>query len=122
MNNPRETERTEQMMDEQLQASITRLRQALGAIDESRANRDVPKDVELAVDDLRRSFWGVLTTTFAADAEEYLVQMRIRRAREILTDVLADLYTGTLAVGRPGSDELGATARQLYTALAGVMA
>ncbi len=107
-------------MKEELEVSVAQLRRALDTVGKSGSNGDVPEDVGLAVDDLRRSLWGALTTTFAADAEEYLVEMRIRRAGEMLQDLLADLYTGTLSIRAPGTDELRTTTAELRAALEGL--
>ncbi len=107
-------------MVEELRTSISRLRRALETTQTSDAENEVPHDVGLAVDDLRRSLWGALTTTFAADAEEYLVTMRVRRASETLQDVLAELYTGALSIRAPGTEELRVLTSELRTSLEGM--
>ncbi len=104
-------------MVEELRSSISRLRRALETAQIPDAENQVPHDVGLAVDDLRRSLWGALTTTFATDAEEYLVTMRVRRASETLKHVLADLYTGALSIRAPGTEELRELTSELRTAL-----
>ena len=104
-------------MDEKLQISITRLREVLDSIPASEGQEIVPEDVGLAVDDLRRSLWGALTTSFAADAEDYLIAMRIRRANEMLNDALADLHTGAMSMHAPEADELRRTTGALRAAL-----
>ena len=110
----------ESTMDEELRISISRLRRALETTEKPDADNEVPDDVGLSVDDLRRSLWGALTTTFATDAEEYLVAMRVRRASEMLQDLLADLYTGTLSMRAPGTDELRAVTSELNASLEGL--
>ena len=104
-------------MVEELRSSISRLRRALETAQIPDAENQVPHDVGLAVDDLRRSLWGALTTTFATDAEEYLVTMRVRRASEMLRDVLADLYAGVLSIHAPGTDDLRAVISELRMSL-----
>ncbi len=107
-------------MVEELRSSISRLRRALETAQIPDAENQVPHDVGLAVDDLRRSLWGALTTTFTTDAEEYLVTMRVRRASEMLHDLLADLYTGALSMRAPGTDELRAATSELRASLEGL--
>ena len=107
-------------MDKELRISISRLRRALETTETPDGENEVPNDVGLSVDDLRRSLWGALTTTFATDAEEYLVTMRVRRASEMLQDLLADLYTGALSMRAPGTDELRAVTSELRTSLEGL--
>ena len=80
-------------------------------------DREVPDDVGLAVDDLRRSMWGALTTTFVDDAADYLVSMRVRRSTEMLKEILADLYTGAIGIRTPGTGDLRAATSALRTAL-----
>ncbi len=104
-------------MDEELQISVSRLRRVLDSAEKPEAGHEIPPDVGLAVDDLRRSLWGALTTTFTTDAEEYLVTMRVRRAGEMLRDVLADLYAGVLSIHAPGTDDLRAVVSELRMSL-----
>lgn len=107
-------------MDEQLRISISRLRRALEATEKPDADNEVPNDIGLSVDDLRRSLWGVLTTTFTTDAEEYLVTMRVRRASEMLQDLLTDLSTGALSMRAPGTDKLRTVTSELQASLDGL--
>jgi len=107
-------------MDEELRISISRLRRALETTETPDAEDEVPDDVGLSVDDLRRSLWGALTTTSVTDAEEYLATIRVRRAGEILQDLLADLHTGALSMRAPGTDELRAVTSELRASLEGL--
>ena len=107
-------------MENELRDSIQGLRRVLTTVETSAGQNDVPEDVELAVDDLRRSLWGALTTTFAKDAEEYVVDMRVRRANEMLQDVLADLLTGGLTVRAIGMEELRVVTSELWASLEGL--
>ena len=104
-------------MVEELRSSIAGLRRALETAQPYDADHQVPDDVCLAVDDLRRSLWGALTTTAGTDEAEYLVAMRVRRASETLQDVLADLYTGAISIRALGTDELRAATSALRAAL-----
>jgi hypothetical protein len=104
-------------MDKNLRVSVTQLRGVIESIPTSEPSEKVPEAVGLAVDDLRRSLWGALTTSFAGDATDYLVAMRIRRANEMLRDVLADLHTGDMSMHSPGAGELRQTTGELRMAL-----
>ncbi len=108
-------------MSDELQTSIDHLRTLINAVEFAPAeDKTVPEGLGLAVDDLRRTLWGALTTTFASDAQDYLIDMRVRRASEMCQDILADLLTGAMTPQTPGTDELATAVRDLRTAIQGI--
>ncbi len=102
---------------EELQLSVDQVRSVLSVMDaqDDRGIDRVTTDVKMAVDDLRRSVWAVLTTLQVGDAEQYLNDVRIRRAREICQSVLDDVARTTSAAG---AEELHQHVRSLRQALA----
>jgi len=91
---------------EELRDEIDRVRSALNILETGMAGGDdtseAARDLGLAVDNLRRSVWAVLTTKHSGDYDGFLGRIRLRRAREICEEVLAELYAGTITVDTPG--------------------
>lgn len=89
-----------------LAASIAQVRGALDVLDargigEERRS-EIARDLGVAVDNLRRTVWAVLTTKHSGDIESFLARIRMRRATEICEEALADLYAGTVSLETPG--------------------
>ena len=92
--------------DSDLSASIAQVRGALSVLDAKgigeEQRSEIARDLGVAVDNLRRTVWAVLTTKHSGDFESFLARIRMRRAREICDEALADLYAGTVPVETPG--------------------
>jgi hypothetical protein len=83
----------------------------------SNPHPEAKQHIGLAVDDLRRSLWAVLTTAHAADSDVYLSEVRVRRASEICSEILADLYADGLSAQAPGIREFRAWVHGLRAGL-----
>ena len=106
-----------------LTKGIGQLRDTLSMLDAKETQNSVPsaaEDIGLAVDDLRRSLWAVLTTAHTADADAYLSETRVRRTYDVCSDILADVYTGGLNPHDAGLGEFRAWTHGLRAALARV--
>jgi len=103
------------MSREDLRKGVDQIRKALNAFDAGLGDRPAEgvRDLGLAVDDLRRSVWAVLTTRHSGNYEDFLARIRVRRARECCEDVLADLHAETVTRDTPGLPVLHATLREL---------
>jgi hypothetical protein len=89
-----------------LQIGIDEIRRALTKFDAGLSFGEHPsegvRDVGLAVDNLRRSTWAVLTTRHSGDYDAYLARIRIERATDACEDLLSDLYAEAVAPNMPG--------------------
>ncbi len=103
--------------DELLQTSLDGLRSKLDIIDAEMARGHPPAEaltaVEQAVSAVRRDIWVLLTAQHAHDIQSYTSKIRVRRAREMCEDVLADLHAETLPPNTPGLEVFRATLRNL---------
>ncbi len=111
------------MTRDELTKGIRQLRDTLSMLDANETRNTIPnaaEDIGLAVDDLRRSLWAVLTTVHTGDADAYLRETRVRRTCEVCSDILADVYAGGLNPHDAGLGEFRAWAHGLRAALAGV--
>jgi hypothetical protein len=88
----------------ELQQGIEQVRNAIAAldIDAGQAGSEGARDLGIALDNLRRTFWAVLTTKHSGDFDNFLARIRLRRATEICEGVLADLYAGAVTSDSPG--------------------
>ncbi len=90
----------------ELRRALDELRGALGVLESDLALDDAPQaavqDLAQAVTGIRGSVWEFLKAEHADDYDRYLGKIQLRRAIEILEDVLSDLYADTLAPNTPG--------------------
>jgi hypothetical protein len=71
------------------------------------------RDLGLAVDDLRRSVWAVLTTKHSGSYADFLARIRVRRATECCEEMLAELHAETVTRNTPGLPVFQATLKEL---------
>ncbi|KPJ92095.1 MAG: hypothetical protein AMS18_08075 [Gemmatimonas sp. SG8_17] len=94
------------MSKQDLQRGIDEIRRALTELDADLPVDEHPsegvRDVGLAVDNLRRSTWAVLTTRHSGDYDAYLARIRIHRATQACEDLLSDLYAEAVVPIMPG--------------------
>jgi hypothetical protein len=74
------------------------------------------RDLGLAVGNVRRSTWAVLTSAHSDNYENFLARLRVRRATETCEEVLSDLYADTVPATAPGLDLFQAALRELARA------
>jgi len=105
------------MSNEELKRGIGQIRKALDLLDAFKGARESSsegvRDLGLAVDNLRRGVWAVLTTRHSGNYDDFLARIRVRRATECCEDVLADLHAETVTKNTPGLDVFHATLRQV---------
>ncbi len=94
------------MSKQDLQRGIDEIRRALAKLDAGLSRGGHPsegvRDVGLAVENLRRSTWAVLTARHSGDYDAFLAKIRIHRASEACEDLLSDLYAEALPPNMPG--------------------
>jgi hypothetical protein len=94
------------MSKQELERGIDEIRRALTKLDAGLSLGEHPsegvRDVGLAVDNLRRSTWAVLTTRHSGDYDAFLARLRIQRATDACEDLLSDLYAEAVAPNMPG--------------------
>ena len=112
------------MSYDDLRKGVGQIRTALDVLEASVEKEDPPsegvRDLGLAVDDLRRSVWAVLTTRHSGKYQDFLARIRIRRATECCEDMLADLHAETVTSNTPGLSVFHATIRELVKLAGGV--
>jgi hypothetical protein len=103
------------MNREDLRKGVAQIRKALDSFDAGVGSRPAEgiRDLSLAVDNLRRSVWAVLTTRHSGNYEDFLARIRVRRATECCEEVLADLHAATVTSDTPGLPVFHATMREL---------
>ncbi len=75
------------------------------------------EDFKSALDDLRLRAWGLLMAINADDHHGFQERFRIRRGKDMCRALVTDLGTGKLSGRHPDLPELGATARDLASAV-----
>jgi hypothetical protein len=112
------------MSYDDLRRGVGQIRTALDVLEATVEKSNRPsegvRDLGLAVDDLRRSVWAVLTTRHTGNYQDFLARIRIRRATESCEEMLADLHAETVTSNTPGLPVFHATIRELVK-LAGGM-
>ena len=105
------------MSKQDLQRGIDEIRRALTKLDADLSAGEHPsegvRDVGLAVGNLRRSTWAVLTTRHSGEYDAYLARIKIHRATQACEDLLSDLYAEAVAPNMPGLKTFHAVLRDL---------
>jgi hypothetical protein len=103
------------MNRDELRQGVGQIRKALDALEAGVGERPAEgvRDLSMAVDNLRRSVWAVLTTRHSGNYEDFLARIRVRRAKECCEDVLADLHAETVTRDTTGMPVFHATLREL---------
>ncbi len=102
---------------DELQRGLNKLRGVLNVVETeveaAEPSEEAVRALGEAVDGVRNNVWAALTAEHADDYDQYLAKVRVRRAREICDDVLADLCAETISSNTPGLEVFGATLREL---------
>ncbi len=105
------------MSYEDLRKGVAQIRNALDVLDARAAPGGRPaegvRDLGLAVDNLRRSVWAVLTTRHSGSYSDFLARIRIRRATECCEEMLADLHAETVTLNTTGLPVFQGTLKEL---------
>ena len=105
------------MDSDELRRGLNELRWVLNVVETeveaAEPSEEAVRALAEAVDGVRNNVWAALTAEHADDYDQYLAKVRVRRAREICEDVLADLYAETIPSNTPGLEVFGATLREL---------
>ena len=103
------------------QEQVATLSAALGTVEARVAQGDLDTPgldaFKSALDDLRLRAWGALMAVTADDPHGFQERFRIRRGTEMCRAVTTDLRTGKLSASQPELPALGATAKDLATAV-----
>ncbi len=98
------------MTDDTLSQQVAQLRSQLTTVDaqlaKSGSNAEGLEDLKAAVDNLRTSVWAVLSASRSSNYPGFITRFRLRRAIDILRQVLADIETDGGKVAHPEYSEL----------------
>jgi hypothetical protein len=75
------------------------------------------QDFKSMVDDLRTRVWAILSTQNAADPKAFATQFRLRRLRETVETLAADLRSGALAASDPKCERIASAMRAILPIL-----